>query len=148
MIKWQPRVVKSVIRLSEDCQKVVGGDLLDHFSLMTNFLAPLLTTLCFQCRYGLSIGKLSDDRRATRINGTGWPPTYIKHVWYFTAITLSYYFRWPHRSVGTPFETFDDFQPEYNLFILTMISVVSCSGFLPLGSMQDKIWSSTRVPCM
>ena len=24
--------------LSEGCQKVVGGDLLDHYSLMTNFL--------------------------------------------------------------------------------------------------------------
>ena len=38
MIKQQPRVAKSVIRLSEGCQKVVGGDLLDHFSLMRNFL--------------------------------------------------------------------------------------------------------------
>ena len=27
-----------MIRLSEGCQKVVGGDLVDHFSLMTNFL--------------------------------------------------------------------------------------------------------------
>ena len=33
-----PKVVKSVIRLSEGRQKVVTGDLFNRFSLMTNFL--------------------------------------------------------------------------------------------------------------
>ena len=32
------RLSKSMIRLSDDRQKVIRGDLLDHFSLMTIFL--------------------------------------------------------------------------------------------------------------
>ena len=38
MTYLQPKVVKRVIRLSEGRQKVVRGDLLDHFSVMMNVL--------------------------------------------------------------------------------------------------------------